>query len=493
MSDHPVLTDVNLADPVYYSNSVGDTWDPAWAEDDRLYTPGNDGSGWDAACSSNLFFVRLSGDEPGDLAGEAVNCMAEYGGWAEAGHDECTWKSAGCLSLDGVLYLSIARHRYGRLPGDPHARQIADRASIIMSTDKGRTWQRPAEINYRAPMFGRRFATPYFIHYGRDGAAPARDNANRYVYAISNNGFWCNGDDYVLGRVERSRIARLDPADWEYFAGGDGSADRSWSVDPLDARPIIRAPLQCGETGATYLAHAERYVLVAWHYPGDPNVDTDHTRFTFYESPAPWGPWTPFAETVNKPDGWYCPRVLSRWQAGDSKETQAVMVTGGDYWQSSYYRFTVVPISLKRGGRYPRTVPEPPRVYNDDETGPGLHQFSYEGQWEYEPARFRAYRRDEHHSANADDSFIFAFAGSRIRWYGSKGSQCGIAAVSVDNGDEIAVDCHSHSPSTQFDRLLFDSGMLPDGEHTMRVRVTGRRNEWSKGHRIYSDRVEVED
>ena len=37
---------------------------------------------------------------------------------------------------------------------------------------------------------GRRFGAPYFIHYGRNGGQVTQDAANRYVYALSNNGFW---------------------------------------------------------------------------------------------------------------------------------------------------------------------------------------------------------------------------------------------------------------------------------------------------------------
>jgi hypothetical protein len=77
---------------------------------------------------------------------------------------------------------------------------------------------------------------------------------------------------------------------------------------------IIDNPRKCGETGATYIPALGRYVLVAWYYPGDPNIETDESHFIFYESPKPWGPWTPVCEYTSRPQGWYCPRVLSKWQ-----------------------------------------------------------------------------------------------------------------------------------------------------------------------------------
>ena len=39
------------------------------------------------------------------------------------------------------------------------------------------------------------------------------DNADRYVYALSNNGFWDNGNNQVLGRVPRDQIGALKASD----------------------------------------------------------------------------------------------------------------------------------------------------------------------------------------------------------------------------------------------------------------------------------------
>jgi hypothetical protein len=68
---------------------------------------------------------------------------------------------------------------------------------------------------------GRLFSTPYFIQYDYGHGETAVDNANEYVYATSNNGFWDCGDDMVLGRVARSKLALLSGKDWEYYIGGD--------------------------------------------------------------------------------------------------------------------------------------------------------------------------------------------------------------------------------------------------------------------------------
>src|SRR5512146_57317 len=95
------ITDIRLGRKKLYQNSLGDTWDPTWAEDGSLYYPGNDGSGWDKACSSNLFFNRSSGEDPFNLESWTMNAMLEYDGWSKKREDGCTWKSSGCVSIDG--------------------------------------------------------------------------------------------------------------------------------------------------------------------------------------------------------------------------------------------------------------------------------------------------------------------------------------------------------------------------------------------------------
>jgi hypothetical protein len=488
------IADVKLGECRLYQNCVGDTWDPAWAADDNLYFPGNDGSGWDSSCSSNVFFSRAVGDNYLSLNGQTINGMSEYDGWAKQGPDGRTWKSSGCISMDGILYFAVARHTYGTKSGDPFVRQTASGANIIKSTDGGLTWARTARENYEHPMFpGSRFATPYFIHYGRDGEAPRVDRADEYVYAISNNGFWCNGDNYILGRVARSRMGRLDPSDWEFYTGGDEMQDVSWSQEMDRAAPIIENPLRCGETGATYIPSIGRYVLVAWYYPGDPNVETDETRLIFYQAPHPWGPWSAVKEEVSRPEGWYCPRVLAKWQKRIGNEVEAVLATGGDYYEmAKYYRFTLVPVKLKLDGKYPALDPGPaPLVVVHSNIGEGPNQFQYQGVWECSQAREKAMGGGEHYSAQTDACFALTFNGSRLKWYASKENNMGIAAVSMDGGEEILVDLYTYCVVPQYGRLLYDSGTLEKGTHAFRVRVTGQKSEQSSGVYVFNDRVEI--
>lgn len=58
-----------------------------------------------------------------------------------------------------------------------------------------------------------------------------KEASNNYVYAFSNDGFWDNGNNLILGRVARNRIGNLNAADWQFYKGGDGMLDANWISD----------------------------------------------------------------------------------------------------------------------------------------------------------------------------------------------------------------------------------------------------------------------
>lgn len=336
---------VRVGMPFPLVDNQGDTWEAAWGKDDNLYSPSDDTGGFHGLPSgANVAFNRISGDDPLHLSGDTVNPMRDYGKAGEKGLDGCTWKSSGCTFIDDVLYLVVARHKYGEDSGDPHMRQTAQNASIIKSTDFGLTWTRSATANYETPMFpGRRFATPYFIEFGREGWGHA--NIGDYVYALSNNGFWDCGDDVVLGRVARSKIGLLNGDDWEYFTGGDGRSSTSWTKNMNEAEPILKAAGKFGMGGAVYLHAQQRYFMIGWYYPAGggkvPGAAT-HTTWDFYESPRPWGPWTRIGSYESTPSGYYTPGVCPKFQTAN----RVFIFTAGNWHSAQDYRLTVVPLEI---------------------------------------------------------------------------------------------------------------------------------------------------
>ena len=104
------------------------------------------------------------------------------------------------------------------------------------------------------PTFpGPRFATSSFIEYGRSAGV---DSSDQYIYAVSNDGFWGCGNDMILGRVLKLKMASLNGADWEYFRGGDGMKSSAWAPHFNDAKPrrpigTSRLRLRGGEMSIT--------------------------------------------------------------------------------------------------------------------------------------------------------------------------------------------------------------------------------------------------
>jgi hypothetical protein len=363
-ADDSSIHSVEVGDPhpVPVSDS-GDTWDLAWTRQDTVFSPSNDTSGFGVGGNQNLMFNQILGDDPAKLDGKTINQMRDYGGTGESmdkngltrtGGDGCSWKSSGCLSLDGVLYWVVARHKYGGdQTFDYDGRQKAHDASFIESTDFGKTWTRSAQENFDHPMFpGSRFATPYFIQYGQDGHEAWADGSDKYIYALSNNGYWDNGDYVILGRCLRTKMAELNGADWQFYMQGDGADDTSWTSNVRDAVPVVSHPDHLGMTRAVYLPKHQCYFMIAWHYPGGGGKISDGhghpsqwtTVWDFYVAPHPWGPWRTVGSHTWTPQGYYCPGVCPRFNSADESTIWAM--TAGD-WASPYYKLTAVPLTLK--------------------------------------------------------------------------------------------------------------------------------------------------
>ena len=349
------VTKFQLGSFVRYSESHGDTWISAWADDGELYVVSDDTHGFNhPGPGRNLMVHRLSGHDPAHLVPLTVNTMDEYGtdtapmsalqyGEAAA-EDGRAWKANGITCIDGSLYVFVSKHDYpSRNKSLQDHRQTAADASIIRSTDHGRTWTRSARENYNAPMFpGRSFGAPFFITYGQDGRSSV-DRSAEFVYAVSNNGFWNNGDRLYLGRVRREHLPRLQSSDWEFYSGGDGRRDKAWANAVDQAVPVLVDPGHIGMSAVQYIEPLRLYLLCQWHYP--PDTFGGPTIWCFRTAVSPWGPWQPLAEQTFV-DGYYNPAVMQKFTRADDR--QMYLSTAGDFQRpQTLYKFTTVSVALE--------------------------------------------------------------------------------------------------------------------------------------------------
>jgi hypothetical protein len=328
------------------TNSHGDEWAPTWADDGNLYTGNDDGSSFGGIGDRSVAFGKLTGDDPNALVGTTISDMDGYGQEPQR-PDGGNWKTMNSYCVSGVLYMFVTRCLYPEQSGDAHHRHVFKNSSVIKSTDKGKTWTRSAGENYEHPMFpGLRFGAPYFVWYGKDGAALV-DNANRYVYAVANNGHFEDGDDYILGRVLKRKLPNLNAADWQFYTGGNGMSSRHWNNQIEKSTPILQDPLNCSMTGMTYIPGLGRYVMVVWHYTTY-NLRTDpRTIDNYYEAPKPWGPWTKFKSVDSGDLGWYVPIIGQKFQTMKSRtEVDAILYPTGNYQNPKLYRLDYISVTL---------------------------------------------------------------------------------------------------------------------------------------------------
>lgn len=479
----PIAEVVPHLDRVHkWHETNGDTWDPFWADDDLLYSFNCDGRGF-GKDMRNLALHQLTGPGLTALVGRTINTMDEYGKEGQKGPDGATWKVLGQECVDGVFYAFVSRHRYGKDSGDPLMRQTAFNASLIKSTDHGKTWTRTAQQNYDQPMWpGGRFGAPFFIHYGQNGGQVAQDEADRFVYALSNNGFWNGGDDYILARIPRDRIAALDVADWQYHAGGT-----NWTAQLTRAAPVLQLPAQCGSGPATFVPALGRYLLVAWYIPVTLKkwFEPKELKYDFYEAEHPWGPWT-FVSSLSDRflvgGHMYGPSICAKHQERVGADVQVALITSGCPFEdkpTGLYKLWQIPLTL-------RTTPAPPsRLVNDNDPA-----VVYSAGWARGgPGRkFNDFQDDIHYASNAGERVTFTFEGTGVDYLAEKYNDHGSLAVTLDGVPQRVVDLSTTNWPRLAQVAVFSARGLPAGRHTLELVTQDNRYAIVDAFRVYGAR-----
>ncbi|MGW6200510.1 DUF4185 domain-containing protein [Kribbella sp. NPDC055110] len=264
------------------SKSDGDLWPSCWAGNDKLYAANGDGKGFSVDGDFADIAVSEITGTPGNLSGATISRGDQVGSvWSGPGYNR---KPTGMVCVGDTLYVAVQDLAldFNDVPA----------ATILKSTDHGRTWTRDKS----KPMFADHvFTTIWFADYGKGGAA-APDG---YVYAYGLDGNWRDSFDDTVADPQSVFLARVPKRDvqdrsaWKFYTGA------GWSAKIADRKPVLNDPRRLyaqtygtnasnlsviSQGGVTYLAQQKRYVYTSW---------TEYT-FEFYESPTPWGPWKHF-------------------------------------------------------------------------------------------------------------------------------------------------------------------------------------------------------
>jgi hypothetical protein len=131
--------------------------------------------------------------------------------------------------------------------------------------------------------------------------------------------------------------------------------------------------------------------------------------------------------------------------------------------------------------------------------GTAVHQFNFSGSgWVHATNTADPYfNKTVSYSNQASNTVTLSFVGNQIRLFSAKASHHGIMAVSLDNGPEVSVDLYA--AVRQNNVIVYSAGSfssvtgvtIPEGNHTLKIRVTGTKNASSTGTYAMVDYVTV--
>ena len=123
--------------------------------------------------------------------------------------------------------------------------------------------------------------------------------------------------------------------------------------------------------------------------------------------------------------------------------------------------------------------------------GTANNQFNYVGSgWVHGVSSSDPYFNQTVSFSNIANNYLtLSFTGNRIELYSAKAAHHGIIAISIDNGPETNVDLYA--ASRQNFVMVYNTGMIAQGNHILKVRVTGTRNAAGTGNYAIIDYAKV--
>lgn len=380
---------VKFGSPRAYAEAGGDTWYNTVDSKGNILATSNDTGGYGRACfsggrhGSDIAVNRMRG-EPRRLKISTINCMTSYGpiGGGPQSKDSCSWKTGGIARIGRTIYLAVARQLRACNADESNGLQPSFNASIIRSTDDGATWTNPWGAHnrsgaappwnpkagrYRAMFAGQHFSAPFFVQYG-PGNTRTVDGADKFLYAVSNDGYAYDGNYLMLGRVPLNKVQRRGA--WQFYHRGRKGP--FWSSALHGAAHVLTAEHGISQPAIQYVPALRRYLLVTFSYRYTQKFPapsaTPYTRFTVYQARHLEGRWTRVfsrstqrslwcgtrcrAGSPNDHYGFYDPALVQKFVFERSLDHQSIF-TSGDFknatptWDPvNLYRLRELPVSL---------------------------------------------------------------------------------------------------------------------------------------------------
>jgi hypothetical protein len=310
------------------------------------------------------------------------------------------------------------------------------------------------------------FGAPFFIHYGRNGGSLTRDGADRYVYASSTNGFWNDGDCYILGRIERSKLPALQSEDWSYYAGGDGSRDRNWPKRIAGASPILSSPAHCGQGPICYIPALDLYLMVSWYNTEKMTkwFAPNRMRYDFYQAAHPWGPWEQvdsFDDSFISSGHMYGPSLCAKFQQSTGSEVKISLFTSG-------CPFGDVPAGLYKMWEIPLILRTRPAPSSFDIPG-GDPRVVYGGAWHGGDGKLASLHPQTCYTNTAGSSAELKFEGTGVALITEKGPEFGTMEVFVDGRRNAQLDLRTPTFPRISSVQCFSATGLARGTHNLRI------------------------
>jgi len=265
----------------------GDTWYPAWAENDTLYSPWTDGktkrldgyTDWSQSWVDSVHITTgqgvIIGDDPLTMTAYSIGLDKSSPASPYRGRYPC-----GSLVYNGVWY-------YGTYCLDPDGSTmygdkmvnwpwIGPFVGFRYSKDYGHTWT-PCPHTPAKPLFGEtgkygypvKIGAPHFVDFGKNMEHSPDGKAYLVAHGADTtdtqwrfwNASWITGDQIYLIRVTPSIDNMNDPSKYQFYGGKNSRGEPIWTSDFKKIKPLLEWNNNMGCVTITYNAPLKKYLM----------------------------------------------------------------------------------------------------------------------------------------------------------------------------------------------------------------------------------------